>query len=176
MCTILYRQVSSATSLTGEYKANLLTVLWPRGRCRAWHLNSFSRYGTEGMDYESGKISIRVITSRETLTPPSRIRSGITPHSSLIAASRALNHSPSTSPSHQSVALSILTWVDRFQRPNHLMYVEIIPGFCLVTWAIRRSIEDVFAMNWWLSPGLDLGRYEGRLWPLPSREWQWDLL
>lgn len=38
----------------------------------------------------------------ETRTPPSRMRRGSTPHSSLMADSSALNQGSSRSPSHQS--------------------------------------------------------------------------
>ena len=42
-------------------------------------------------------------------TPPSLIRSGVTPHSSLTEASKDSNHSSSRRPSHQSALWSILT-------------------------------------------------------------------
>ena len=52
MCLVLpakyFEQVSAQRSNIS------LTELWPRGRCRARQPNSFSRYGTDGMDYPTG--------------------------------------------------------------------------------------------------------------------------
>lgn len=51
----------------------------------------------------------RARATSSTRTPPSRIRNGSTPHSSLTALSSAWNHGSSRLPSHQSAVWSIVT-------------------------------------------------------------------
>lgn len=104
------RNVSTPTSTLRETIVH--TVLWPSGRWSAWHENSFSKYGTEGIDCTSlGEHRGPNAGNRNTRTPPSRIRNGSTPHSSLTALSRAWNQGSSRLPSHQSAVWSIVTCV-----------------------------------------------------------------
>lgn len=52
MCLVLPTKYFEQTSVQ---RGNIsLTELWPRGRWRARQPNSFSRYGTDGMDYPTG--------------------------------------------------------------------------------------------------------------------------
>ena len=52
MCLVLPGKYFEQTSVQRDNIS--LTELWPRGRCRARQPNSFSRYGTDGMDYPTG--------------------------------------------------------------------------------------------------------------------------
>ncbi len=50
VCLVLHIPNNVSTHRTKRGKIILRTELWPRGRWSAWHENSFSKYGTDGMD------------------------------------------------------------------------------------------------------------------------------
>ena len=56
MCSVL--DIGCINTCENMYYSPLLTELCPRGRWTAGHLNSFSRYGTDGIDWESDSIAL----------------------------------------------------------------------------------------------------------------------